>query len=1183
MRLKSLVIKGFKSFADETKITFGENLIGIVGPNGSGKSNIVDAIRWVLGEQKTSELRLESMSDVIFNGTKSRKEGRVARVVLTFDNSKGILPVAFSEVSIARILYRDGNSEYRLNNVRCRKKDITNLFVDSGIGSDSYAIISLNMVEDILHDTGGSRRMMIEQAAGISKYKIRKRETLLKLSSTEEDLNRINDLLHEIEQNMSLYEKQARRTERFNQLKSKYKELSLQIAKDQSRRIKSDLAAASKELQIAQDESRSMTIEMRKKEALLQKLKTEILVHERNLSKDQQLFNQVNEKLNTTENQKNLTKQKIVDSKRFSESIKQQLTDAAQRKLLLNDNSKGLLQKHQDLKLRRDNTQETYEKDNLRFEEASKAYNHLREQERIKNQLKADHQNQITGYQREVQEFETRIKINDQSLVDLNLKVSELDTRIENQTASVKTAHKELESVRQDLEQIKTTSNQTEQTLNELKEKQRTIHTDINRIGLEKASTENSISYTTELIERREGLSNAVKSIVESNKFDVLLLSDIFEVSDTSFTNIVELLLEDLFNYVVVPSREEAHNVIQYVRDQQLGKVGIIILDEINQLSLQPVQGDLTPVHEIITCSPEYQQLKAFLTQNLWLSQKSFKTDIAETSGTIGYVNDYITKQQGMLWGGSPDLFEGIHLGKKQMLQKLNENLDKILTNLSKLKEESKTIEESIEKHTDQLSEIKTKERDLTRMEQKANFTHFEASNKLSNLDTSKNEILEKLELIKRESEKLSHEKSAIQDILASLQEGSEPSTSDDGLMDRIDEAFEAYNQARLTKDSSQNEYFEARSQYSLLEKEMIHINQQRDEVEESMKNLEERMSKQTGLSESLLVDLDKIEDQLAGLYKDRDEAQKNMNKYEEVYFKDKGDIFELEKEIGEIRHKSTRSDDTAARANERKTQLGFDLTALSDRIRIEFNTDIKNIKDDFVPEGFNLNECIIQKEKMLNRISSYGDINPMAIETYNQIKERHEQINTEKEDILQAKSSLQETISEIESTASIKFTESLEQINKNFKEVFQALFSKDDDCKIVLLDDSNPLEARIEIIAKPKGKKPKSINLLSGGEKTLTAASFLFSLYLLKPAPFCIFDEVDAPLDDVNIQKFNKLIRNFSDESQFIVITHNKLTMAEVDVLYGVFLREQGVSGVSAVDFRGYKEAEILMAPETV
>ncbi|MEL6123553.1 MAG: hypothetical protein AAFR14_07505 [Bacteroidota bacterium] len=416
--------------------------------------------------------------------------------------------------------------------------------------------------------------------------------------------------------------------------------------------------------------------------------------------------------------------------------------------------------------------------------------------------------------------------------------------------------------------------------------------------------------------------------------------------------------------------------------------------------------------------------------------------------------------------------------------------------------------------------------------------------------------------------------------LLAREQIDTEELTNDE-LGQQVEEAHLDFIDKGQIRETAQRHLFEIQSQFDSAQKDqgyyenmVVSIQQRLDEAKREEATLRQTISDNEKI-------LSQNQEELRGLYSQKKELQTKLNSYEDSYYKEKGKIFESEKAISALRSRITAKDQLISTLSERQTNLSFEIKGIHERNSIEFGIEIdtKAFPEEY--ESEDLPRLKEKRRKLNDRIRNYGDINPMAITAYNEIKERHERISKERDDILDAKVALEQTISEIEKTASDRFNKALDDIRVNFRHVFQGLFSADDDCDIVLLNAEDPLQANIEIIAKPKGKRPKSISQLSGGEKTLTAASFLFALYLLKPAPFCIFDEVDAPLDDVNVQKFNKLIRKFSGSSQFIVITHNKLTMAEVDILYGVYLKERGVSGVSAVDFRNYEAAELLTAAE--
>lgn len=1180
MRLKSLSIKGFKSFADDTIINFNENLIGIVGPNGSGKSNIVDAIRWVLGEQKTSELRLESMSDVLFNGTKTRKEGRVARVTLSFDNTKNVLPTDYNEVSISRILYRDGSSEYRLNNVTCRKKDITSLFLDSGIGSNSYAIISLNMVEDILHDNGGSRRYMIEQAAGISKYKVRKKETLSKLKSTSEDLERVNDLLYEIDKNLSSFERQAKRTEKYNKLKAEYKELAVVISKKEIIQISDSLKQLREKLKNEQDQRINFDKQLIELTAKIEKLKTSILQFEQSLSKDQHLFNRHIEELGKLENQKNLLNQQNINHRdriktldnneenlKENSQISQQKASKAKEQLEVvavnidkeKANVKILEQEHQKLQL---------------------IYQELRsEEKRVKSEA-AKQQLVKNTAEKELESLDTQIRILTNDIQILNQRSEQNKTNQKTNLSefeSFKKSHQEQEAILDKLtEQVKLFQEQE----NKLFEGINSINQKKNKKDLELSSIKQRVKFLKNIIENNEGVPESIKHLLEGNK-DLTLFSDIIEINDSEYTSIIELFFEPYLHHVIVNDAKEGLDYVSQIKKSQKGKIKLFVLSHIKANSKENKEHEkLIPLSSVISTAPQYQQLIDHLSGSVYLyngRMEDIDTKALNDGTIVLFKDDYLIISKSEIYGGSNTLFEGVQLGRKQILDKLLEQGEILAQEIEKIEEELNTAKSDKIQISKSLKEIRFKQQDqdqkLRSKQQK--LYHYEST--LNNISNNQDQIKSQLEAKRAQLSTANEHKSIKENHLLQLAEVNIEGLTDNELAEKINEVYNKLTESNSLKEAAQQSLYKVESEYKLIKKEEeFHSNLTKSVDDQLDRIILERKELNIKIEEggSKLITVEK---ELKDQYLEKDKLQKKLSEYEDTYYKEKGKIFEKEKELNEVRNKLSQKESFINTLNEKIATQQFDLKAIHDRNEIEFGFKIVEveIEEEFLTSD--LNDLKFKKEKLQSKIRSFGEINPMAITAYNEIKERHEYITKEQNDIISAKNSLEETIKEIEEAASAKFTASLEAIKVNFKNVFQGLFSEDDNCDIVLMDTDNPLDARIEIVAKPKGKRPKSISQLSGGEKTLTAASFLFALYLLKPAPFCIFDEVDAPLDDVNVQKFNKIIRKFSADSQFIIITHNKLTMAEVDILYGVFLKEQGVSGVSAVDFRKYDQAELL------
>ena len=841
MRLNKIEIKGFKSFGDKTTINFNSGVTGIVGPNGCGKSNIVDAIRWVLGEQKTSLLRSDKMENVIFNGSKSRKKLQLAEVSISFDNTKNLIPTEYSNVSVTRKYFRSGDSEYLLNDVKCRLKDITNLFLDTGISSNNYAIIELSMVDNILNDKDNSRLSLFEEAAGISKFRKRKKETFNKIKLTEADLDRVDDLIYEIEKNLRSLKRQANQTEKYYTYKDEYKNLSINVALLTSKETLSSLDSNKKKLSVLEDENIKVSTDLAKKNSSLEAAKSSLIPHEKKLSKMQNELNKILDKIRKHEESKRIKSEKY---KLVNEKI-----------------------------------------------------------EDLKNRIKFD------------KESNKRSEFSINS-ISKEVKISE--------------------------KKLKTILNSLDETKKEY------------------------IKYEEQLKDKN------------------ISVSDIKEVENH---------FKDLRNSLDS----------MYLKRSQLEK--LIVIDKIDK-------------------------------NNVLKKIKSLDLDI-----------DIVNK-------------------KIKIIEKLFKTENKELIKINKL------------------------------------FTN-------KSKDLSNNEI------------------------------------NYNKLKNKVDSLIKEVEYKTITFKSNENR------------------------IEENIKLLKKSEKEILLLS----TDSDSKDNKLINLYDEKSSCEMKLESFEDEYYKLKSNIDLDDTSIKELQNKK---DINGSIIDELKSNIYNDeleLNSVNQRISVEFDIELKdcNVDEKFIDKR-SIEKLNKRKDKIKDKLEKIGQINPLAMEAYKEIKERHEFITKEKSDLIEAKESLIKTINEIDKVAKESFLASFDKIKNNFKTVFRSLFTEDDDCDLVINDEENPLESTIEIMAKPKGKKPLTINQLSGGEKTLTATSLLFAIYLLKPAPFCIFDEVDAPLDDNNIDKFNKIINKFSNTSQFIIVTHNKRTMNNADIIYGITMPEQGVSKVVPVDLRNLK-----------
>jgi chromosome segregation protein len=1174
MRLSTLEIKGFKSFADRTVVNFSEDVIGIVGPNGCGKSNIVDAIRWVLGEQKSKELRLDKMTSVIFNGSKTRKASGIAEVSLTFDNTKNILPTEFSNVKITRILYQDGESEYRINGVKCRLKDITDLFLDTGIGSNSYAIIALGMVDDLLTDREDSRRRLFEQAAGISKYKTRKKETLTRLKSASEDLERVEDLLFEIEGNLKKLEKQAKRAQKFLEIKSEYKDASLELAIYQLSEHRARYKSVNADLQREQDNFQQLEILIQQKEAELQASKKANLDNEKKLSDEQKKLNHIVGTLRGKENDKRLLHQKINYIEERKTTLAQNIKESDER---IATSEEELEYYRGEINVEKD-VEETLETQlanaKIALEEIRAKHQSVKEEldDYLDNQkimdrdifnlekTQAVNSSKVENLQREMQRSRSEIEKRQTELATLQIQMDENTRR---QTAK-EILIKELELAEETLQQ---NIEKTEKNLQEAKEERINVNRKLD-------STRNEYNLTRSLVENLEGFPESIQYLSKNKDWNAQapLLSDLIYCKE-AYRVAIETYLEPYLNYYVVLNTAEAFQAIQMLNNAKKGKANFFLLDMIEQsASKNPALIDNSiSALDVVEVDEKYAKLVNHLLGNVLIQKEENERQLERVANDSSVIllsqkGQFVSRRFSVL-GGSLDAFQGSRIGRKKNLEVLKKQTEELANKSDALKNSIADQERqlSIYRHSTKQKEMKQEQHLLNQLTQQSislqtrmeNFQTF-----LDDVNSSQNLKQEQIDIILDANIGIStqlHEKRAEANLLKA-----NISTKDSSyrrIADDLSRASEDYNGKNIQFIRQQNKINALQKEINFRKKRLTEL---ATKLEIDKRHLEKADQDLNEVTEQIQV----LEEELVALYEQRTNQKAFLNYAEELYYSSRGGITEIENEMRQLNRKLQNIQYLINELKDKFNAIKLELTSISERLRIEFDVSPNDLMHREPNPEFSKAELTEKVSRLKARIDNYGEINSMAIEAYNELKERYDFIIHQRDDLYEAKKSLIATIQEIETIATEQFTEAFEKVRENFKKVFRSLFMDNDDCDLLLEDPTAPLESRIHILAKPKGKRPQSINSLSGGEKTLTATALLFALYLLKPAPFCIFDEVDAPLDDANISKFNRIIKEFSKDSQFIIVTHNKQTMAAVDIIYGV-TNTDGISQVVPVDFR--------------
>ena len=1185
MRLNTLEIKGFKSFGDRVVVHFDKGVTSIVGPNGSGKSNIVDAMRWVLGEQKTRMLRSEKMENIIFNGTKKRKPANSAEVSLTFENTKNVLPTEYTTVKITRKLFRSGDSEYSLNGVTCRLKDITNLFMDTGIGPDSYSIIELKMVDDILNDKSNSIKVLLEEAAGITKYKLRKKQTFQKLEDTEKDLLRVDDLLSEIIQSLKLTERQAKKAERFKKKKIEYKDKSITLSVHDLSDYRNRLTDLKHRHQEHEDKRVDSSVKLNQLEARLQELKTVAIEKEQALAEAQKVLNDKILQITHLENDKKSSNDRL----NYLLQREQQLNESISKDKALHDELQNSVVNLDEQKIGEITNKTNLEQQlNVAREELEKRNAELNE---AQSELR-DIESRVSATREKISQYETRTAIRETKQQSIQQEVERIEhLRSSNQT-ELDACETELaqiipskEGLQNELEELHTRSEDLDNKIvtldqNLADEKQKLV--DLNR---ELDAKNNELKLTKNMLEQMEGYPESIKFLKRSNAKTekAPLLSEVI-VSNDEYKVAIENYLDSYLNFFIVNGMEDAWQAINLLSDSSKGKANFFILDKLRNQTISTHETPAGTVAAIdqIEYDAEYTPLFKHLLSNVFIAdseEKFLGTEPDTDKLVVLSKSGRFQKRKFSLGGGSIGLFDGKQTGKLKELQKLTDKIEVIKTQIVE-------VEAAVELHKNQLAEAKEEFKNVS-ADKNAK------QNEIGNIESRYRSLLNSKEfLIKGINTYLQN----IDGLHAELQNFADVSEEEDqniaDIVEHLQEELQEVSNLHLHSREKTKELQDSVSQQSdalnELNIEFVHqqnkvdnIGREITEKQNQIARLEENSNtnhEELGVTKEKIMEQSEFmknsDDGLQNLIEDKLQFEKSVTESETLYYQSKGDIDEHERQITESRRLKENADAILNEVNNQTNELKLELNSLKERLKLEFNVDINELLEQEAPEEeteIDVHALRESVDKLRTQLENFGPVNEMALEQYEEIKERHDFIINEKEDLITAKESLLQTIAEIDQKASEQLLEAFEVVRENFIKVFRTLFTEDDNCNMLLADPSNPLESDIHIIAQPKGKRPLSIHQLSGGEKTLTATALLFSIYLLKPSPFCIFDEVDAPLDDMNIDKFNNIIREFSKESQFIIITHNKRTMAATDIMYGIAMAEEGVTSVVPVSLEQY------------
>ncbi len=1186
MYLSKLEIFGFKSFAEKVEIKFTDGLTAIVGPNGCGKTNVVDAIRWALGEQRTSTLRSDKMENVIFNGTVRRKPLGMAEVSITIQNHNSILPIEYSEVTITRRLFRSGESEYLINKTPCRLKDIQNLFMDTGLSANAYSVIELKMIEDILSNRADDRRVLFEEAAGVNKYKHRRKAALRKLESVKQDLIRVSDIYTEVQKKVNSLERQSKKAEQFNRLFQEARELEINIAERDLYKLHLTIKESETVLNSLQNEKQKYIQEVEELEKLQNQYYNELDVIEKQLSMKREEILSITEDIHKLheglitirERMKNneLNIRRFISSELESKSKIDQLKDSINQSNELIIKS---LEEVKDIKERLNN----FTQNKIEYEHLINKKNLIIEEK--KNELEK-HNHDYGELNNQSERIKLRIQNNNESINNLKDKITKLEQTISKLSNFI-------DELMQDLYKSKNRVSSAEKNLINAQERKLFLESQITKLKQEELEVKaglnaikTKIDFIQNLIDNLEGVTQGTKELLLKshwNKSDKILAADAGS-TEGKFRVAVDSILKNFLSYILLQTKEDLVSGVNYIKKQNLGQVNFFIQGferdniwkRIDKFSINRLRKKVSKENGFIGWLIDFIEYaktwEPFFQRFLWnvgvvddfetaktLSEKYRGFDFVSLTGDV-------FRNNGLVEISSEKSVTETAFGRKKILSELNEiyikesyNLEQISNKLVDSTNQVNSI--NLKAYEEELNLLRNDESLLERQLSQIQFErdksieeiekiNLEINNiKKINEDLEKRSIIlekelqSKLEIIKKLKSELDYEIQQLKQLeqvhtfnLMQENELKIQLTRIEGDISNHRNLVERYGNGIRELEESISKY---KIETENLRKENSQLSQSQEEIELQRKVLDE---KKKILNEELSL------------------ITQNYNQTREKISSTENILHEKREQLNEVKEKIHHYN---ILINESKLKSQNLIEKISEEYQVHL--ELKHFDD---IDSFNFVSAYENLHQLKNKIRALGPVNSLAYIEYEEEKRRLEFLTEQRNDLLESEKELMQIINEINQTAQKQFLETFEKIRLNFIETFRTLFDPGDEADLKLEEGVDSLEAKIEIIAKPKGKRPTSIDLLSQGEKTLTATALLFAIYLVKPSPFCILDEVDAPLDDANIKRFLRLLDKFSKQTQFIIVTHNKLTMEAVTNLYGVTMEEDGVSKIVAVRF---------------
>ena len=1173
MYLKRLEMQGFKSFADKTVLEFMPGITSVIGPNGSGKSNISDAIRWILGEQSMKSLRGAKTQDIIFAGTQNRKSLGFAEASLIFDNTDGTLPIEYSEVTVTRKIYRSGETGYYINKVPCRLKDIVELFMDTGIGRDGYSIIGQGKIDEILSNKSEDRRHIFEEAAGIVKYRARKEETEKKLEQTKLNLLRINDILTEIEGNLEPLQQQSDKAKKYLNLKEELKNIEVGLFVYNIEKYKQSLEELTKDEEV-------MNSTLNQEEGKLEKIK--ILKEELKDSIDEittQIENMQNigfesqkeiEKLNSNIN---VAETKIASNIENVKTYEKEITELEEKITNLKQEIEQKQSKKENLKQNKEKFEnELKEKEEELKKLTEKLTSKELEIEKLKKQVE---ENTDQKY-----ELQSEISMQTANFENLEKRQTQVRQEISNNVSELDRTRMKKEDIAKGFYEIEANRNKLLKSIEEIDNKKQEINSKIKEFDVQIVNNTNEMrmkqsryNFLVETEKEKEGYIKSVKSLlIDCEKIKELgkgmhgVLANIISVP-SEYETAVEMCLGASLQNIVTDTEEDAKKLVEHLRKNNLGRASFLPITSVKGKKLENIKGKKVGVigiaSDLVSYDKKYEQII------LNLLGRTVVVDNMQNAINLAKENNYsfriitiegdVINPSGAITGGSVAKKTVNILGRSREIESLEKEIKKLKEKIQKLEKDK---EEYVSSSEDVIEEVQSLEKQL----QEIDITYATEKQRIVSIDENIEQIQKRIEKLKDENSKAEESKKSIE---ASKHENEKQieniNTQNSEDQKIIDEFSNANKDSQKYIDDLNLDITNLKISVLSFNESEVSIQEMTDminkEIETHTKNKENKKVQIENANlenvklkdeiENTKQEIEKVKSQVANsgeniekLKQDRINKNEKLSKKEDEQTEQFKTIEDLKAQITKLEVKKSKTED--------------DITDIINKLWEEYELTPNNVGNYQKPENVALTQRKVNA--LRTDIKELGSVNVDSIEEYKNLKDRYDFMCEQRLDLEDTMSKLRKVIQDMTDTMKKQFKEKFEVINKNFGEVFKELFGGGM-AEVTLTDEENILECGIDITVQPPGKKLQNMTLLSGGEKAFTAIALLFAILKINPAPFCVLDEIEAALDDVNVYRYAEYLKKFAKETQFLIITHRKGTMEAADTVYGVTMEEKGIS----------------------